>query len=330
MIKITMMLAVLLAVFAFGCADQGNPEPADGTVEDSGNDEAIENSGAGESNNSGEEVSFEIATPEVGQWIAYGVDGDDAEVKLSIVAEEDYQGVSCLWYQIEADGEAVAQVLVDTDVLDELIDVSSVYMEEFVIDPVAYLEENMPTDGSFMSNEESMENLILALTAIKQVKVMQDTQLMLIDMAGVPELVEQMITENPEMIEQNMDFDPTEDPEYQDFLAELEEAEFSMEEVEVEGLNCYQYTATHPEKGSIVAVISTELPIVPIMEASVLPNDPAEEGGRVYVTGFGFDGAENLMTGEPDQTIPLAMMLQGFASQMQAPAQDQTQAPVAP
>ncbi len=320
MIKITMMLAVLIAVFAFGCADQGNPEPADGTVEDGGNGEAVENNGAGESNASGGDVSFEIAAPEVGQWIAYGLDGEDSEVKLSIVAEEDYQGVSCLWYQVEADGEAVAQVLVDTSVLDELIDVSGVYMEEFVADPVAYMEEYMPEDGDFMSNDESMENMMLALTAIKQVKVMQNTQLMLIDMAGVPELVEQMITENPDMIEQNMEFDPSGDPEYQEFIAELEEAEFSMEEVEVEGLNCYQYTATHPEKGSIVAVISTELPIVPIMEASVLPNDPAEDGGRVYVTGFGFDGAENLMTGEPDQTIPLAMMLQGFASQMQASA----------
>ena len=321
MIKITMMLAVLLAVFAFGCTDQGNPEPADGTVEDGGNGEAVENNDADESNANGGDVSFEIATPEVGQWIAYGVDGEDGEVKLSIVAEEDYQGVSCLWYQVEAGGDAVAQVLVDTDVLDELIDVSSVYMEEFVANPVEYMEEYMPEDGSsFMSNEESMENMMLALTAIKQVKYVQDTQLMLIDMAGVPELVEQMIADNPEMIEENMDFDPTEDPEYQDFLAELEEAEFSMEEVEVQGLNCYQYTASHPEKGSIVAVISTGLPIVPIMEASVLPNDPTEDGGRVYVTGFGFDGAENLMTGEPDQTIPLAMMLQGFASQMQAPA----------
>ncbi len=317
MIKITMMLAVLLAVFAFGCADQGNPEPADGTVEDGGNGEAVENNDGSESN--GSAVSFEMAVPEVGQWIAYGVDGEDSEVKLSIVAEEDYEGASCLWYQVEADGEAVAQVLVDTAVLGELIDVSNVYMEEFVADPVAYIEEYMPEDGSFMSNEESMENMMLGLNAIKQIKIMQESQLMLIDMAGVPELVEQMIDENPEMIEQNTDFDP-EDPEYQDFLAELEEAEFSMEEVEVEGLNCYQYTATHPEKGSIVAVISTELPIVPIMEASVLPTDPAEEGGRVYVTGFGFDGAENLMTGEPDQTIPLAMMLQGFASQMQAPA----------
>jgi len=320
MIKITMVLAVLIAVFAFGCADQGNPEPADGTVEDGGNGEAVGNNGAGDSNGNSGDVSFEIAAPEVGQWIAYSVDGEDGEVKLSIVAEEDYQGISCLWYQIEADGEAVAQVLVDTDVLSELIDVSGVYMEEFVADPVAYMEENMPEDGSFMSNEESMENMMLALTAIKQVKVMQDTQLMLIDMTGVPELVEQMLTENPDMIEQNMEFDPSEDPEYQEFIAELEDAEFSMEEVEVDGLNCYQYTATHPEKGSIVAVISTELPIVPIMEASVLPNDPAEDGGRVYVTGFGFDGAENLMTAEPDQTIPLAMMLQGFASQMQAPA----------
>jgi hypothetical protein len=318
MTKITMILAVLLAVFSFGCADQG--EPAGGAVEDGGNGEAVENNGVGESNGSGEAVSFEIAPPEVGQWIAYGVDGGEGEVKLSIVAEEDYQGVSCLWYQIEAGNEAVAQVLVDTDVLDELVGISGVYMEEFIADPAAYIQENIPEGGSFLENDEAMENMMLALNAIKQVKVIQESQLVLIDMAGVPELVEQMITENPDMIEQNMDFNPSEDPEYQEFITELEGAEFGMEEVEVEGLNCYQYTASHPEKGSIVAVVSTELPIVPLMEASVLPNDPEENGGRIYVTGFGFDGAENLMNGEPDQTIPLAMMLQGFASQMQAPA----------
>ena len=320
MTKITLMLAVLLAVFAFGCAEQGNPAPVDGDVETDENGNAVETSNDSPSENNGAVANLEFTAPEVGQWIAYSVDGEEGEFKLSIVAEEDYQDISCLWYQIEMDGEAVAQVLVDTALLEELMAVSGVYMEEFVADPVAYIEENMPEDGSFMSNEESMENMMLSLRAIKQVKVMQDTQLMLLDMAGVPELVEQMIAENPEMIEENMDFNPSEDPEFQEFMTELESAEFSTENVEVEGLDCVQYTMSHPDKGTIVAVISSELPIIPLMDASVLPNDPEEEGGRVYVVGFGFEGAENLMTQAPDQTIPLAMMLQGMASQMQPPS----------
>ncbi len=316
MTKITLMLAVLLAVFAFGCAEQGNPAPVDGDVETSENGDVDENS----SGDNGSIGDLEFTAPEVGQWIAYGVEGEEGEFKLSIVAEEDYQGMSCLWYQIEMDGEAVAQVLVDTAVLEELIALSGENMEEFVADPVAYIEENMPEDGSFMSTDQAMENMMLSLRAIKQVKIMQDTQLMLLDMAGVPELVEQMIADNPEMLEENMEFNPSDDPEFQEFMTELEDAEFSMENIEVEGLSCIEYTATHPEKGSIVAVISTELPIIPLMNASVIPTDPENEGGSIYVAGFGFEGAENLMTQAPDQTIPLAMMLQGMASQMQPPS----------
>ncbi|MCD4707264.1 MAG: hypothetical protein K8S62_05955 [Candidatus Sabulitectum sp.] len=321
MTKITMILAVLLAVFAFGCVEQGDsPAPVDGNGETGENGEAVE---TGNDSDDNELIAgFELATPEVGQWIAYGTDSEEGEFKLSIVAEEDYDGITCLWYQIEVDGEAVAQILVDPSVLDELIAVSSGYMEEFVVDPVTYIQENMPEDGGFMGTEDAMENMMLSLRAIKQVKINDGTQLMLLDMAGVPELVEQMIADNPEMLEQNMEL-PTDDPEFEEFMTKLEGAEFSVEEIEVDGMNCMQFTASHHEEGSMVAVISSELPIVPLMEATVTPNDPEEEGGTVFVTGFGFDGAENLMTGEPDQVIPLAMMLQGFASQMQqAPPQN--------
>ncbi len=318
MTKIAMMLAVLLAIFAFGCGEQGSPAPADENGETSENGEAVEtseNSGSDEVN-----IDFEFTAPEVGQWIVYSVEGTEGEFKLSIVAEEDYDGTACLWYQIEMDGEALAQVLVDPAVVEELVAVSGVYLEEFVADPAAYIRENMPEDGSLFGNEDAMENMMLSLTAIKQVKVLDGTQLMLLDMAGVPALVEQMIADNPEMLEESMQID-AEDGEMEEFLAELEDAEFSMEEVEVDGLDCIEYTMTHPEEGSMVAVISMELPISPIMEATIIPNDPADEGGMIYVTGFGFEGAENLITGEPDQVIPVAMMLQGFASQMQPPSE---------
>ena len=49
---------------------------------------------------------------------------------------------------------------------------------------------------------------------------------------------------------------------------------------------------------------------------AILMRISEEEGGSVFVTGFGFSGAVNLITQAPDQTIPLAMMLQGMASQM--------------
>ncbi len=315
MTKIAMMFAVILAFFAFGCSEQGNPAPVDGDVETSENGEAVE-AGNAEESTSNAVADFDFELPEVGQWIAYSVEGEEGEFKLAVVAEEDYQGTNCLWFQIEMSGEAVAQVLVDPAVLAELVAVSGNYMSEFITDPVAYIEANMPEDGSIMSNEDAMENMMLSLTAIKQVKIMQGTELMLLDMAGVPELVEQMIAENPAMLEENMQID-TEDSEMEEFMTELENAEFSMENIEVEGLDCVEYTMSHTERGSMVAVISTELPILPLVSASVNPTDPAEEGGSVYMSGFGFDGAENLMTQAPDQTMPVAMLLQGMVSQMQ-------------
>jgi len=322
MFKFSMMLAVLLVVFAFGCTDQANSAGEENATDENGETaETAETSDNSATANDAVTGDFNYTPPEVGQWIAYAVEGEDAEFEIAIVAEEEYQGANCLWYQIVVEDEAVAQVLIDPELMAELVILGDVYMQELIADPVAYIEEYMPEDGSYLTNEEAIANMMLLLNAIKQVKVNDGTQLMLLDMAGVPELVEQMIAENPELLEQSMEMNPTEDPEFQEFMAELEAAEFSIEEVEIEGLACLRFNATHPEEGSIFFAISEELPILPLMEATVLPNDPENEGGSVYVSGFGYDGAENLMTGAPDQTIPLAMMLQGMASQMAPPTQ---------
>lgn len=312
MYRITLIMALFLALFAFGCGEQGdNPAPAE-----DGGDTTETGSGDVETGDSGDinvAASFDYAEPQVGQWIAYGVEGEEGEFKLSIVAEEE----GCLWYQIEVDGEAVAQVLVDPALLGELINMSSEYMDEFIADPVAFVEENMPENGNIMENEDYLDNMMIGLRAIKKVKINDGTQLMLLDMAGVPELVEQMLADNPDLLNQGMQMDPTQDEDMQEFLAELEQAEFEYDEVEINGVNCMHFTATHAEEGTIEVSLSAELPIIPLMEARVTPNDPEDEGGVVMVTGYGFEGAEDLMTGEPDQVIPVAMMLQGMASQFQ-------------
>jgi len=147
----------------------------------------------------------------------------------------------------------------------------------------------MPENGNIMENEEYIDNMMVGLRAIKKVKINDGTQLMLLDMAGVPEMVEQMLADNPDLLGQGMQMNPGQDEEMQEFLAELEQAEFTAEEIDMDGLACMKFTATHPD----------------------------EEGGAVMVTGYGYEGAENLMTGEPDQVIPVAMMLQGMASQFQ-------------
>jgi hypothetical protein len=310
--KIAVMFALVLALFAFGCGEEGNdPAPADSTGENGGNVDSIE------TGNGIDISSLEYTMPEVGQWIAYGVEGQEKSFKLAIVAEEDYQGAACLWYQIEVDSEAVAQVLIDPALLQAVIDLSGSYMDEFIADPVAYVTENMPENGNFMENEETIANMMTFLRSIKQIKINDGQQLMLLDLAGVPELVEQMIAENPDMISENMEINPTDSLEYQQLLTDLENAEFGIEEVTVEGLNCTQFTATNPEKGTIQIIISAELPILPVMDALVTPNDPAEVPSHVMVTGFGFEGAENLMTQVPDQVVPVAMMLQGMLSQTQ-------------
>lgn len=314
--RIALMLALVLAIFAFGCSEQGdNPTPADDSGDDATSDSGdVTDTDGGNAGDSGDALAFDYTPPEVGQWIAYGVEGEEGEFKLSIVAEEE----GCLWYQIEVDGEAVAQVLVDPSLLDELIALSGENMDEFVADPVAFIEENMPENGNFMENEDSIENMMMALRAIKKVKINDGTQLMLLDMAGVPEMVEQMLAENPDLLGQGMQMDPGQDENMQEFLAQLEQAEFTAEELEMDGLVCMKFTATHPDEGTIEAVVSPELPIIPVLKASVTPNDPEEDGGVVMVTGYGYEGAQNLMTGEPDQVIPVAMMLQGMASQFQS------------
>ncbi|PIE52419.1 hypothetical protein CSA37_06430 [Candidatus Fermentibacteria bacterium] len=312
--KFAMLLAMLLVLFAFGCGEQGgHPAPAGeggeaGEAADSG-----DNGSGGEEGRSGD-VSIEYMDPAVGQWIAYGVEGEEAEAVFSIVAEEE----GCLWYQIEFDGEAVAQVLIDPEILGQLTEMGSGYIDEFMADPVAYMEEYMPENGNIMENEEYLENMILFLTAVKKIKVNDGTQLMLLDMAGVPELVEEMIAENPDFLDESMD--PEQGAEMEEMMAELEQAEFSVDQVDIDGVDCTVFTASHPEEGTITVAISDELPIVPLMEARVEPLDAQEEGGAVMVTGWGFEGAENLMTDEPDQVIPLAMMLQGFAAQFEGAA----------
>lgn len=311
-----MIMAMILALFALGCGEaEDSPAPAEGNGEtaDSEGDQInapVEDDGEPAGPGSG---TFEYTVPEVGQWIAWGVEGEDGEFKLSIVAEED----GCLWYQIEVDGEAVAQVLVDPEILDDLIVISGEYMDSFIADPVAFIEENMPENGQMMQNEEYVDNMITALEAIKKVKINDGTQIMLLDMTGVPEMVEQMLAENPDLLDQGFQMDAEADDDMEEFLAELEQAEFSAEEVTVDDLEAMRFTATHPEEGTLEAVIAPGLPIIPLMEARAIPGDPAEEGGAIMVTGYGYEGAENLMTGEPDQVIPVTMMLQGMASQFQ-------------
>jgi hypothetical protein len=305
-----LIIALILAIFAFGCGEEGNdPAPAgdSGDTTDTGDD----NGTTGDA----DVADFNYTAPEVGQWIAYGVEGEEGEFKLSIVAEEE----GCLWYQIEVNGEAVAQVLIDQALLGQLIELSGAKMDEFVADPVAFMEANMPEDGNVMSNPEYIDNMMLFLESVKKVKINDGSQLMLLDMAGVPELLEQMLTDNPDLLNQNMQMGPEQTAEMEEFMAELEQATFTSEVVEIEGLNCTRFIAVHEEQGTIEAVVSSELPIVPLFEARVTPNDPEEEGGVIIVTGYGFEGAENLMTGEPDQIIPVAMMLQGMASQFENP-----------
>jgi hypothetical protein len=302
-----MLMAILMAIFAFGCTEEGDsPVPADGNGEngqtDNGSEETVEIG------------DFDYTPPQVGQWIAYGVEGEEGEFRLSVVGEE----LGSFWYQIEVDGEAVAQVLLDAEILSSLISLSSGYMDDFAADPVAFVESYMPQDGDFMSNQEHVDNMILFLRSIKKIKIADGSQLMMLDMTGVADMVQQMIEANPDLLDSpDMDFNLGEDEEFQEFLAELENATFSIEAVTIDGLECNRFTATHSEEGSIEIVLSDQLPILPLMEARVNPNDPAEEGGYVMVTGFGFEGAADMMPGEADQVIPVSMFLQGMLSEFE-------------
>ncbi len=319
-----LLLVLAAALWTSGCGEEpvpATPEtpPADEPV--SGDLDVV----LGEASEDFVAVMDEMPAPAPGQWISYGSDTSEGEMSVAVISSEDVQGVTCLWYQFSLE-DNVIQVLVDQAMFDGLRVEMQDFMREMGDDPSEWIQANLEggDPSALFIPRDDPERMLTMIRAIKMVRIKDGEQIIALDMAGVPELVEQMIAENPDLFSQataGMNAEP--DPEFQEFMDQVQEAEFLLdhEEIAVGGRNmgCVTLAITHPDEGTISLAFSSELPIFPLAEASVDPIDPAEEGGTIFVTGFAMEGAEDLMPGPATQTIPAAMMLQGLMQQVQQP-----------
>lgn len=336
MTKLLLVLVMIIGLALSGCGEQpgtAGEEDTEGTDagEVTGGGEAGDTEAGGNGESGTGSVILDLDTPElaVGQWIEFGADDIPQTVTFSVVATEENQGTECYWVQLSGE-DFVAQILVDPSGLNIALEGYEEMFDEFMVDPAAYIRENMgDAEGmaDMFGNEENMDKALDFLRAIRMIKFDQQGMVMAIDMAGVPEFLEEMMDDPAfkDQFQQGFAEGFSEEGGQEglnEFLTELDNIEFSAVETEVEvagqTVKGLEFSIIHPE-GEIVAVISSELPLVPLAYASVTGFDD-DESHSIQVKGFGFEGAENLLPGAPAQTIPAMMFLQGMTQQMGAGA----------
>ena len=336
MTKLMLVLLMIIGMALSGCgeepgtAGEGDTEGTD-AGEVTGGDEAGESEGSTGGVSGAGSIILDLDTPElaVGQWIEFGADDIPQTVTFSVVATEENQGTECYWVQLSGE-DFVAQILVDPSGINIALEGYEEIFDDFMADPAAYIRENM-ADAEGMAdmfgNDENMEKALDFLRAIRIIKFDQQGMIMAIDMAGVPEFLEGKMDDPAfkEQFQQGFTEGFTEEGGQEglnEFIAELDNMEFTAVETEVDvagqTVKGMEFSIIHPE-GELVAVISSELPLIPLAYASVNGFED-DKFHSVQVRGFGFEGAENLLPGVPAQTVPAMMFLQGMTQQMGAGA----------
>lgn len=343
MSRILLISMMLLGIAFFGCGDQAE-EGAAGEVMEEGNGEAVEE-GDGEAieEGDGEDAAdlsdeegqqerrvapmgdFDLSTPAmaVGQWIEFGADDMPQTLRISVVGSEVNQGTDCYWVQLSVD-DFVGQLLVDPEGIELAMAGYEEQFGDFAADPVSYIRDNMSdAEGmaSLMGSGESMETALAFVRAIRMVKFEEQGTVMAVDLAGVADWLEGMM-QDPTFQEQfqqgfTQGFDAEGGQEGLDtIMEELENVDFafSQTDVDVAGqrVGGMELNVQHPD-GSLRAVISSELPLVPLAYAEASGDG---ETHFIEVRGFGFSGAQDLLPGAPAQTIQAMMFLQGMEQQM--------------
>ncbi len=329
MSRLFLVLTMIIGLTFFGCGEQAD-EAGNGVDGDNGE---VVTDGNGDDSTDGDAhdgdiaaiSGFDLDTPDmaVGQWIEYAADNMTETLILSVVGTEMNQGTECYWIQISVSG-FVAQMLIDADGMDEAMEGYEDQFGTFAADPAAYIRENM-SDATGMAdmfgNEENMEMALEFISAIRIVKFEQQGMIMAIDLIGVPEFLEEVM-EDPAFqeqfeqgFEQGFNADGGQEG-FDEIMAELDNLQFSMNETTVDvagsSVDGIEFSVVHPE-GQAEAVLSSELPLVPIAYASVTGDG---ETHFIEVRGYGFSGAEDLLPGEPAQTLQAMMFLEGMMSQM--------------
>lgn len=327
MSKLLFIMTIIIGIAFFGCGSAAD-EAGNGDIGDNG-EVVDEGNGEDEAGDRGIAAigEFDLDTPEiaVGQWIEYGADDMLETLMISVVGSETNQGTECYWVQISVP-DFVGQILIDPEGMENALEGYEEKFSAFTADPAAYIRENMSDAGGMaelFSNQENMEMALEFISAIRMVKFEQQGAIMAIDLIGVPEFLQEMM-DDPAFKDQFQQgfaqgFDAEGGQEGLDeIMAELDNMQFDMNEtsVDVAGntVSGMEFSITHPE-GEIEAFISSELPLVPLAYAEVTGDG---ETHFIEVRGYGFSGAENLLPGEPAQTIPAMMFLQGMQQQMGA------------
>jgi len=267
------------------------------------------------------DIDFQCPELAVGQWVEYGVSDDTGTAVISVVAEEEFDGVNCLWVQIEVE-DFVAQVLIDP------VGIASAWvgyegqLSEFVADPATYIREQLDASddmAQMFMNEDNIDNAMDFISALKIIKFDNEGMVMALDLTGVPELIEPYMSD-PDIFTQGFDVPESDQPDMEEFLSELDNIDFGTEElvytVAGNSIDAWQFSMVHPE-GEISFVLSSELPIIPVAYISFADTGDADNSGYIEVVGYGFDGAINKL-GEPVQVLDASMFLQGMLAQAEA------------
>ncbi|MCD4700920.1 MAG: tetratricopeptide repeat protein [Candidatus Aegiribacteria sp.] len=265
--------------------------------------------------------SWVFETPEmaVGQWIEYGVNNLSETLTISVVSSEINQGTKCYWVQISFK-DFVGQILVNPGSMETAMKSYEQQFIAFAADPEAYIRGNMSDTGSlanFYFNEENMDMAFEFISAIRILKFEHQGMIMAIDLAGVPEILEELMSDSSIKERLQQDFTRTFNADggqesLDIIIAELENMQFDMTETDVNvagtRINSMEFSIVHHE-GEVEIVLSSELPLIPLAFAEATGS---EETGFVEVRGYGFSGAENFLPGEPAQIIQGVLFLQGM------------------
>jgi hypothetical protein len=270
MSKLMLVLAMIMGLAVFGCGEQPDAGSQAGGADSTsvaGGGTVVEDGGA--NGHGASDAAFDLDTPDlaVGQWIEFGADELAETVMISVVDTEINQGTECFWVQISGPG-FVAQMLIDPSGLEIALADYQVQMDDFFADPAAYIRDHMGSTeqmANMFGNEESMDMALEFIRAIRMIKFDQGGgAIMAIDLAGVPEFLEQQMADPAfqENFRQGFaqGFDSEQGQEgLNEVMDKLDEMEFAFNETTVEAggssVDGIEFSINHPDM-QITAVIS--------------------------------------------------------------------------
>jgi len=315
MFRLLLVLLAGIALAVSGCAQK----PGEGGANP---DSTSGNQPAQQTN----EITLHNPALAVGQWVSFKVDTLADAAKLSVVGEEQFQGTSCLWLQLETADGMVAQVLVDPQVLASSMEQYRATANQVLADPHAYFATHNPNPSQLMNDPESMQKFIDFLRAVKVIKFMQNNAIVAYDISGVPDVLQPMLSDTAFMRQLTSGMTmQMQGPGGDSLQAMLDQFQYAMAAgqgtVGGTAVNGQVLTMTHP-KGTVEVMLSGDLPIVPLVYVRITDAETGETHS-VEASGFGMEGAENKLSGPPVQTVDMAPMVQMMIQQARSQAVQQ-------